>query len=209
MGQTDKVRQTTTRSKTQTMTGIALFSALALVLNLTHVQVPAPYLPFLIYEIWEIPIVACLLIFGLSASLIASLINSLVLILVNPGALAAGPLYNLIAVAVTLFAISLGHRISSGMKVSLPVEIALSTGLSILVRTSVMSIVNYVLLPFPAPLGFSTPDSYVVTILPVIAFFNATIALYTVPLGYASVKAIIRRIHFRMAYPLPASVVKK
>ena len=147
MGQTDEVRQTTTRSKTQMMTGIALFSALALVLNLAHVQVPAPYLPFLIYEIWEIPIVACLLIFGLSASLVASLINSLVLILVNPGALAAGPLYNLIAVAVTLFAISLGHRFSSGMKVSLSVEIAFSTGLAILVRATVMSVVNYVLLP--------------------------------------------------------------
>ncbi len=209
MGQTDEVQQITTRSKTQTMTGIALFSALALVLNLAHVQVPAPYLYFLIYEIWEIPIVACLLIFGLSASIIASIINAIVLVLVNPGALAAGPLYNLIAVTVTLIAIALGHRISSGMKVSLSVEIAFATGLAIVIRTSVMSIVNYGLLPFPPPLGFSTPDSYVITILPLIAFFNATLALYTVPLGYASVKAITKRIHFKMAYPLPESVAKK
>ena len=209
MGQTDEVRQITTRSKTQTMTGIALFSALALVLNLAHVQVPAPYLNFLIYEIWEIPIVACLLIFGLYASIIASTINTIVLILVNQGGLPAGPLYNLIAVTVTLVAIVLGRKISSAMKVSISVEIALATGFAIIARTAIMSVVNYVLLPFPPPLGFSFPDPSVVPILPLIAFFNATLALYTVPLGYASVKAITKRIHFKMAYPLPESVVKK
>lgn len=209
MDMPDDIHRVRTRSKTQTMTGIALFSALALVLNLAHIQVPAPYLGFLIYEIWEIPIVACLLIFGLYASVIASTINTILLILVNQGGLPAGPLYNLIAVTVTLVAIVLGRKISSAMKLPISVEIAIATGLAMMVRTAVMSIVNYVLLPFPPPLGFSFPDSAVVPILPLIAFFNASLALYTVPLGYATVKAISKRIHFKLAYPLSESVVRK
>src|SRR5271166_3488410 len=167
----------TSRSRSQTITGIALFSALALVLNLAHVQVPAPYMLFLIYEVWEIPIVVCLLIFGLYASLVSSIINTVVLILVNPGAIAAGPIYNLIAVTVTLFAITMGHRISRSAKLSISAEIVVATGLAVLIRSSVMSVANYALLPFPAPLGFSLPDASVVPILPAIAFFNATLVL--------------------------------
>ena len=202
MSQTGEVREIRNRSRTQTIAGTALFAALAIILNLLHIQVPAPYLTYLIYEIWEIPIVICLMIFGLYASLTASLINAIVLILVNPGALASGPIYNLIAVAVTLIAVVLGHRIGSGVKLGLSIEVALSTGLAMLVRTAVMSVVNYALLPYPPPLGFSTPDSAVILVLPLIAFFNATLALYTVPLGYAGVRAISNRVHFKMAYPI-------
>jgi riboflavin transporter FmnP len=209
MGNSNELRQITTRSKTQTMTGIALFAALALVLNLAHVQVPAPYLSFLIYEIWEIPIVACLLIFGLYAGLIASTINTIVLLLVNQGGLPAGPIYNLIAVTVTLLAIVLGRKISSAAKVALSIEIAVATGMAMIVRTAVMEVVNYSLLPLPAPLGFTFPDSAVIPILPLIAFFNATLALYTVPLGYAAVKALTKRVHFKMAYPLTNSSMGK
>ncbi len=207
MSQAGEIREVKGRSRTQTITGIGLFAALALVLNLAHIQVPAPYLGFLIYEIWEIPIVVCLFLYGLRASLVASAINTIGLILVNPGGLPTGPIYNLIAVTVTLVAIILGHRLSSsGLRISF--EILIATGLAIIVRTAVMSIVNYVLLPFPAPLGFQIPQNLVVGFLPAIAFFNATLALYTVPLGYAGVRAISRRLPFRLAYPLSSRSAK-
>lgn len=210
MTQTREVGEIKVRSRTQTIAGIGLFAALAIILNLLRVQVPAPFLPYLIYEIWEIPIVICLMIFGLYASLAASVINAIVLILVNPGVLASGPIYNLIAVTVTLLAVILGHELSSGARLTISTEVLISTGLAMLVRTAVMSIVNYALLPFPPPLGFQTPDSAVILALPLIAFFNATLALYTVPLGYAGVRTISNRIHFRMAYPvLTASSMKK
>ncbi|HYB04629.1 MAG TPA: hypothetical protein VED17_09205 [Nitrososphaerales archaeon] len=208
MVQAGAVREIRGRSRSQTIAGVGLFAALALVLNIAHIQLQAPYLSFLIYEFWEIPIVVCLFIFGFYASLAASAINAIVLILVNPGALSLGPLYNLIAVVVTLLAILGGHKLSTRAKFRIPIEVAVATALAMLVRVVVMSYVNYVLLPFPPPLGFSTPDTYVVTILPLIAFFNATLVLYTVPLGYAGVRAPGQRLHFKLAYPLFSSNLK-
>ena len=202
MNKAGEIHQLGGRTRSQTMTGIGLFAALALALNLSHIQVPAPYLPYLIYEFWEIPIIVCLLIFGLYASLAASTINTVVLIAVNPGSLASGPIYNFIAVVVTLAAVVFAHKFSVASKLKNSIEVILATGLAMLVRTVVMSFVNYALLPFPAPLGFQIPEKGVVAILPLIGFFNATLVLYAVPIGYAAVRAVSRRLHFKMAYPL-------
>jgi len=207
MVQAGAVKELGGRTKSQTITGVALFAALALFLNVAHIQILAPYATFLIYDLWEIPIVICLFIFGLYAALTASAINAVVLILVNPGALASGPLYNLIAVVVSLFAIVLGHKLAFRAKFSNAKEVTLSTGLAMVVRTGVMTVVNYALLPFPAPLGFSIPEGAVLALLPAIAFFNATLLLYTVPLGYAGVRAATQRLRFKIAYPLSPSVV--
>jgi riboflavin transporter FmnP len=208
MVQDGVVREVGGRSRSQMYAGIGLFAALAIALNLTHVQVPAPFLPYLLYEFWEIPIVVCLLIFGLYASLAASAINTVILLLVNPGSLASGPIYNLIAVTVTLLAVVLGHQISSKAGTKISTEVVLATALAMLMRTAVMTVVNYALLPLPPPLGFTDPDSAVILVLPLIAFFNATLALYTVPLGYTGVRAVSRRVHFRLAYPLSRAAPK-
>ncbi len=208
MVQEGDVRELKGRSRSQTITGVALFAALALVLNVAHIQVPFPPLNFLIYDLWEIPIVVCLFVFGFYPAVAASVINAVVLVLVNPGALSFGPFYNLIAVVVTLLAVILGHRLSSVVKLRIPIEVVIGTGIAMVVRSAVMSYVNYALLPFSPPIGFSTPDSAVVPLLPLIAFFNATLVLYTVPLGYAGVRAATRRLHFRIAYPVTSSPVK-
>ncbi len=208
MSQAGEVQEIRGRSRSQTITGVALFAALALVLNLSHIQVPAPYAPFLIYEFWEVPIIVCLFIFGFYASLAASTINTIVLLLVNPGSLASGPIYNLIAVTVTLLAIILGHRFSSGAKLKISLEILVSTVLAIILRTAVMIFVNYSLLPFPPPLGFDLGHSADLVALPAIAFFNATLALYTVPLGFAGLRAVSKRLHFRLAYPVSSTRLK-
>jgi riboflavin transporter FmnP len=197
------------RSKTQTLAGISLFAALAIVLNLTHIQVTAPYAYFLTYEFWEIPTVVCLLIFGLYAALAASVVNTVVLLFVNPGAAAFGPIYNLIAVIVMLLAIVAGSRLSTLARFKFPVQIAIATGLGILLRTAVMTVVNYAWLPYPAPLGIQMPESAVVPILPAIAFFNATLALYTVPIGYLGARAVINRVRFKTAYQLEPSSTSK
>lgn len=197
------------RSKSQTMAGIGLFAALAIVLNLAHIQAAAPYATFLSYEFWEIPTVVCLLIFGLYAALTASVINTIVLLFVNPGAAAFGPIYNLIAVVVMLVAIVAGNRLSMFVKLSFPTQVALATGLGIAVRTAVMTMVNYALLPYPPPLGLHIPVAQVVPILPLIAFFNATLALYTVPIGYFGAKAVTGRVRFKVAYSLESPTASK
>jgi riboflavin transporter FmnP len=210
MVETPALAEIRKRSKSQAMTGIALFAALALVLNLSHIQIPAPPpVSFLIYEFWEIPIIVCLFIFGFYASLTACIINAVGLILINQGASPSGPIFNLIAVTVTLLAIVAGHKVSQRASFGIFLEIVLATGLAMLVRTAVMSVVNYVLLPLPYPLGFTFPDSAVVPILPLIGIFNATLVLYSVPLGYAGVRAVVGRLRYKMAYPIFSSIAKK
>jgi len=49
----------------KTLATIAVFAALTVVLSLSPVKIPAPYAPFLIYQLWEIPIVAAFLLYGL------------------------------------------------------------------------------------------------------------------------------------------------
>jgi hypothetical protein len=46
-----------------------------------------------------------------------------------------------------------------------------------------MSIVNYVFLRFPPPVGYSYTEAALIPFLPVVGFFNATLALYTIPTG--------------------------
>jgi len=91
---------------------IIVFAALTVALNLSPIKIPAPYAPFLIYQIWEIPIVGAFLLFGLKVGAAISIINTVLLLAIFPGVLPTGPLYNLAAVLSMLFGILITHRIS-------------------------------------------------------------------------------------------------
>lgn len=172
-----------------------IFSALTIVLNLSPFKVPAPYAPFLIYEIWEIPIVTVALIYGFSDGAIVSVINTIMLLIVFPGALPTGPLYNLVAVLSMLIGLVAPLRFSKKVKFAgESILLALSTLAGVAVRVIVMTLVNGAFVPYPPPVGFGIPFGVLVTILPLIAFFNATITLYTIPLGYALAKAVRKRV---------------
>ena len=82
----------------KTLAIIAVFAALAIVLGISPLKFPAPYAPFLKYQLWEIAIVIALLLYGIRVGGSISFINALVLLVVFPGDLPTGPLYNLIAV---------------------------------------------------------------------------------------------------------------
>ena len=64
-------------SKTRLAAIVAVFAALTVALNIMPIRVPAPYAPFLIYEIWEIPIVVAFLLFGPRVGLAVTLVNML------------------------------------------------------------------------------------------------------------------------------------
>ncbi len=201
MAQSNGVQKPLPESGTRRLTGIALFAALAVALSLSPLKVLAPYPPFaLYYELWEIPIVAITLIYGVYAGFSVDLLNTVVLLLVFPGASPTGPIYNLIAVVATLGAFSLSYKTFNLARFRSRVAIATVTTLAILVRVGVMTVVNFAFLQQSAPLGFSLPEKVVVPLLPFIAFFNATVVLYSVPLGYAVVKAISPRFRAKMAY---------
>lgn len=173
---------------------IIVFAALTVALNLSPFKIPAPFAPFLIYQIWEIPIVAVTLLYCFKTGAIVSIVNTLMLLIVFPGALPTGPLYNLAAVLSMLIGIVAAVKLSSKSNPSGGLqELAASTGLGLVLRVIVMTLINGALLPYPPPVGFGIPFEIVIAYLPLIALFNATITLYTIPIGYALAKAVKKR----------------
>jgi len=171
---------------------LIVFASITIILNLSPLKIPAPYAPFLIYQIWEIPIVTVTLLYGFSLGFLVSIINTLILIAVFPGALPTGPIYNFMAVLSMLCGIYLISKIINGFTEtkSFKIFVVASSVLGAVLRVIVMTAVNWLALPLPPPIGFSIPSEVAVTLLPFIGFFNATLVLYTVPLGELLAKII-------------------
>ncbi|MDV3293280.1 MAG: hypothetical protein LYZ70_03325 [Nitrososphaerales archaeon] len=175
---------------------VALFTALALVLNLV-VSVPAPYADFLFYEVWEIPVVVALLVLGFWGGSTVAVLNALALELAKPGALPTGPVYNLIAEVSMFLGLLAVQRVSSGRAWSKARLVVAATGAGVLSRTAVMTLVNGVILPLPYPVGFGSfgvTEAQVPALLVLIGVFNFTVALYTIPLAYSVERAIASRL---------------
>jgi riboflavin transporter FmnP len=177
---------------TKTISLVTTFTALTIVLNLSSpVKIPFPPAPYLIYQIWEIPIVAAFLLYGIAVGTFIATLNTLVLLAVFPGMLLTGPLYNFVAVISTLLGIAIpkiakyNKRRYSDIK-----AVAVFTASGIIFRVAIMALVNWAFLRFPPPVGFNFPEEAVIASLPVIALFNATLALYTIPIGYAIAKTV-------------------
>lgn len=180
------------RINTKTLTIIALFAAVSIVLSLSPLKFSAPFATFLKYQVWEIAIVTAFLLFGLKVGVSISVINTLVLFVFFPGDLPTGPIYNLIAVLSTLMGIyiiqkTLSKRFSRGKELILT---TLSTASGIVMRVTVMSIVNWIALPYPYPFGYSVPPDGLSYFISVIALFNATLVLYTIPLAYIIARTV-------------------
>ncbi len=171
---------------------LGVFAALTIALNLSPLKFPAPYAPFLIYQIWEIPIVIAYFVYGYRIAVALALLNMLALFVIFPGALPTGPLYNFVAVLSMLAGLIVVNRFlprkMAGRKEVMAV--AGLTALGMTFRTLVMLLLNYSLLPYPPPIGFSLPYEAVILYMPFIALFNASLALYTVLGGYFLAKMV-------------------
>jgi riboflavin transporter FmnP len=175
----------------KTLATISIFAAITIVLNLSPIKIPAPFATYLIYQIWEIPIVAAFLLYGFKVGFSISVINTLVLLIIFPGELPTGPVYNLVAVMSMLLGIFVIERFLIG-HLNKRRDTILTTAVTasgIITRVLTMTIVNWVFLRFDPPIGFGIPPEALLAMLPVIAFFNATIALYSIPTGYIIAKA--------------------
>ena len=177
---------------TKTITIIALFSALSIILSISPLKFSFPLLPFLKYQLWEIAIITAFLLYGIKVGVSISAINTLVLFAFFPGDLPTGPFYNFIAVLSVLAGIYIvqrvaGKRFSRGRELILT---ALSTGVGIVTRVVAMSIVNWIVLPMGPPFGYNVAPEALPELVPLVAVFNATIVLYTIPVSYFIAKAV-------------------
>src|SRR2546426_12311495 len=189
-------------SKSRRLSLEALLTALAVILNLT-ISVPAPYLTYLTYEVWEVPIVLALLMLGLRSGVTVAVLNSIVLELVKPQALPTGPLYNLAAIVAMFVGILAAQRVAKRRGWGVATLFAVSTSLGVITRTSIMTVVNAIALPLAYPIGFGVPVSQVPALLSLIGFFNFTVALYTIPLAYSMQRAIAARYKLNILYSHP------
>ncbi len=177
---------------------VIIFAALTVVF--TQVKIPAPYAPYLMYQIWEIPIVAAFLLIGYRYGLAIAGLNALALLVLSPGLLLLGPFYNLVAVISMLLGVFIVQKVANrktlqektlnpGIQYNTRL-IAVATALAIVFRVIVMTVVNYTVLRYPAPLGYELDEMFIIASLPSTGFFNATLALYTIPLAYLIAKTI-------------------
>jgi len=169
--------------RTSRISLVALFTALAVVLN--GLTVPAPYAGFLLYGIWEVPVLLGLLMLGSWGGLTVAALNGVALEFINPGGLPTGPLYNFVAEVSMFGGVLVAARITRGRGALAGVVAA--TALGAAVRTAVMSVVNWMVLAQPYPIGFGTfgvTQAQVPWLLVLIGVFNATVALYVVPAAY-------------------------
>jgi len=182
-----------------------VFAALTVALNpeLTKIFFPAPYAPFLLYQIWEIPIVAAFLLINPKSGVAIAALNAVVLLAIFQGASPLGPFYNLAAILSMLLGIFVAHKLfakrlspANGVTGKWKYNSALAlayTALGITFRVGFMGLLNYVTLRYPPPIGFSLPEiSIVGYYLPATSIFNATLALYTIPLGYFIAEVVKR-----------------
>ena len=176
---------------TKTVATIAMFAAFAIVLNLSPLKIPAPYAPFLIYQIWEIPIVAAFLLYGARVGFLITIVNTLVLLALFPGALPTGPFYNMAAVLSMLLGIGITKILVERHSPKHNAIVAsLFTASGIILRSAFMALINYMLLRFPSPVGYSLPEEAIIASIPLVVIFNVTLALYTIPFGYSLAKAV-------------------
>lgn len=180
---------------TKKLTLTIVFAALTVALNpaISHIGVPAPYAPFLIYGIWEIPIVAAFLLIGPKSGIAISILNALTLFAFYPGPLPLGPFYNFAAILSMLIGVFLAQKLSitGALKDKhAAIIVTIATALGILFREIVMTLINYFTLQQGYPFGYNMTEIAVLGFLPLGALFNGTIVLYTVPMAYIIIKTI-------------------
>ena len=200
-----------------------VFAALAIALNptFTYISLNFPFAQGLIYQIWEIPIVIAFLIISPVAGLGVSLLNTAILFAIFPGALPTGPAYNLAAtlsMQVGVFtAVAIGKRFvcSKNPDTNILSKVkwaTIATTFGIFTRVIFMSAILYFALPQPPPIGFSFPLDLTIGYLPFAAFFNATLALYTIPIGWLIAYRVQKVLHLTMPQvekcPVPNKINK-
>jgi hypothetical protein len=137
---------------------------------------------------------------GALAGLITAGMNTIILLIYFPGFLPFGPLYNLFAMLAMMLGVFIPYLISTRgckkenlslfLRQHLKMIIISSTALGIIMRIAVTSATNYFLLQQSAPVGLSYTPEAALAFLPLSVLFNATVALYTIPIAITITAAV-------------------
>jgi len=171
------------------------FAAIAIVLS--RIVVPAPYLPILFYEIWEIPIVSLLFLVGIKPSFVALVLETAVALAFFPSLSYPGlnPVFSLVACSSMLLGAYVGLKIVkeySYVKNFGALKMLVTSGLAIVFR--ILSMTALIYATYVGLLG--APSEAIFATFPLVGIFNLTLPLYTIPIGYLVAGIISRTQNF-------------
>ncbi len=202
--------------KSITIANIIVFSAFAVMLASLRAEIPYPLLPYLKFDLAEIPVMIMLFIFGPLPSLVTEIIHWIGLTITHGWIL--GPLMKAISVIPMIVGFWLGvsmyRRLSSGKTQSTTILFIVGNIVGIVLRVIVSSIANIVVFLVVAPewleyagyalnsVGIVTTSVFEVLLwtLLLTAIFNAL----HVPLSSLIAIALLKGINIRMP-----NVIKK
>jgi riboflavin transporter FmnP len=181
---------------TRAIAATIVFAAITIVLNpaFTGLAIPAPFFPFVIYYFWEIPIVAAAFLISPKHGILIALVNMIVMFAIGQGVVIQQPFYQSAAAISMLLGIFLATRIvvrKAPQEETNPQRklLTYSTVLGIIFRVGIMAVLAYILFRYPV-IGFSLPEPVILTIIPLIALYDATLPLYTISIGYLIAKTV-------------------
>jgi riboflavin transporter FmnP len=185
--------------KTKTISLIIVFSTIAIALNptISRLAIPALYLPNVIYQFFEIPIILALFLLGFRSGLVVAVLNSIAMVFLFPGPFFLFPVVNLAAVTSMMIGISLGIRFYKG-RVENP---AIFRGKKIILISIVFGIILRILATTPIWYGIVVtfyPDPsfafFSTVIFPLQALYNSTQALFTISIAYFVAKRVSKNL---------------
>jgi len=144
------------QNTTRRYVGTSLLTALAIAIATLKIHIPYPILPYLKFDLTEIPIFIVLVFYGLKLSTISSIVYWVILLGIGEFT-PIGPTMKFLAILSMLVGYTIGYRITKSN----------ITGLvcSIIVRVMVMSLMNYIVLELLIPGGLDWAASFVSRIL--------------------------------------------
>jgi len=193
--------------RTTSITLIAVFSAIAIVLN--PLKIPAPLLPGFNHRIFEVPVVIAFLLLGFKLGSIVGILHVIGQMIFFTGPIAGlGYPMGFIALLNMMLGIYVAktlvkrrlfrNRISSENKM-----IVFFTLFGALFRGLISPILDYfILFNFltPLALGQKLPPEIVLSLVPSNILFNIVVPLYTIPISYFIAKKLKKSLNIFSAY---------
>lgn len=144
------------QNNTRRYVGTSLLTALAVTIAILRIHIPYPILPYLKFDLTEIPIFMVLVFYGLKLSAISSIVYWIILLGIGEFT-PIGPTMKFLAILSMLIGYTIGYKLAKNN----------ITGLvcSIVVRAIVMSLMNYIVLELLIPGGLDWAVSFVFRIL--------------------------------------------
>ncbi len=150
----------------------ALMSSLAAAFQVAGLEIPFPLLPFLKYDPVGVPIILVSLIVGIKGGIVADLLTAVAIMFRGD---IVGAWMKFLAELTTFVPFTLAFRKLSESRI----RYIGSTAIGVISRVMLMNVANIVV----CPIVFKIPLSVALSWIPLISFFNATIALMYIPVS--------------------------